>query len=71
MTSSTLFEFNVSTEKPITHANSTLPRIGGYHEIMQELYEFIVLPLKHPELFQYMNVEPIWTLLIKGPSGTG
>ncbi|MEN2999998.1 MAG: proteasome-activating nucleotidase [Acidilobaceae archaeon] len=45
--------------------------IGGLEGQIRELYEVVVLPLKRPELFQEMGVEPPRGVLLHGPPGTG
>lgn len=45
--------------------------IGGLHEELQRVREMIELPLKHPELFERMGIEPPKGVLLHGPPGTG
>jgi transitional endoplasmic reticulum ATPase len=45
--------------------------IGGLKDEMQRLRETIELPLKHPELFRKLGIEPPKGLLLHGPPGTG
>ncbi|MGD2248703.1 MAG: AAA family ATPase [Candidatus Methanofastidiosia archaeon] len=45
--------------------------IGGLKEEVQEIREMIELPLKHPELFDRLGVEPPKGVLLHGPPGTG
>ncbi|WP_460126228.1 proteasome-activating nucleotidase [Stetteria hydrogenophila] len=54
-------------EKP----NVTFNDIGGLKEQIREVYEAVVLPLKHPELFREIGVEPPKGVLLYGPPGTG
>jgi len=45
--------------------------IGGLKEELQRVREMIELPLKHPELFDRMGIDPPKGVLLYGPPGTG
>ena len=45
--------------------------IGGLHDAIQKIRELVELPLKHPELFQRLNLDPPKGILLYGPPGTG
>jgi len=45
--------------------------IGGLEEQIRELREVVELPLKHPELFRAMGIEPPKGVLLYGPPGCG
>ncbi len=45
--------------------------IGGLQEEMQNVREMIELPLKHPELFDRLGIDPPKGVLLHGPPGTG
>ncbi len=57
----------VIMEKPKVQWNE----IGGLKNQIRELYEVIELPLKKPELFKKVGIEPPKGVLLYGPSGTG
>lgn len=45
--------------------------IGGLHVEIQKVREMIELPLKHPELFDRLGIDPPKGVLLHGPPGTG
>ncbi|HEC88161.1 MAG TPA: AAA family ATPase [Thermoplasmata archaeon] len=45
--------------------------IGGLHEEILKIREMIELPLKHPELFERLGIDPPKGVLLYGPPGTG
>ncbi len=45
--------------------------IGGLKDELQRVREMIELPLKHPELFDRLGIEPPKGILLHGPPGTG
>ncbi len=45
--------------------------IGGLHEEMQRIREMVELPLRHPELFQRLGIEPPRGVFLYGPPGCG
>jgi transitional endoplasmic reticulum ATPase len=49
----------------------TYEDIGGLHEAIQRTREMIELPLRHPELFQRLGIEPPKGVLLHGPPGCG
>jgi transitional endoplasmic reticulum ATPase len=49
----------------------TYEDLGGLHEEIQKVREMIELPLKHPELFERLGIEPPKGILLHGPPGTG
>ncbi len=49
----------------------TYEDIGGLHEEIQRIREMVELPLRHPELFQRLGIEPPKGVLLMGPPGCG
>jgi SpoVK/Ycf46/Vps4 family AAA+-type ATPase len=49
----------------------TYEDLGGLHEEIKLVREMIELPLKHPELFESLGIEPPKGILLHGPPGTG
>ncbi|RLF93646.1 hypothetical protein DRN45_01790 [Thermococci archaeon] len=49
----------------------TYEDIGGLKREIQKVREMIELPLKHPELFDRLGIEPPKGVLLYGPPGTG
>ncbi len=45
--------------------------IGGLHEEIQRIREMVELPLRHPELFQRLGIEPPRGVFLYGPPGCG
>jgi transitional endoplasmic reticulum ATPase len=45
--------------------------VGGLEEVKQELREAVELPLKHPEAFKRLGIEPPKGVLLYGPPGCG
>ncbi|MGC8568983.1 MAG: CDC48 family AAA ATPase [Nitrososphaeria archaeon] len=49
----------------------TYEDIGGLKEEIQKIREMVELPLRHPELFERLGIEPPKGVLLYGPPGTG
>ncbi|UNQ72689.1 CDC48 family AAA ATPase [Infirmifilum sp. NZ] len=45
--------------------------IGGLEDVKQQLREAVEWPLKHPEYFREMGIDPPKGILLYGPPGTG
>ena len=52
-------------------ADVTYDDIGGMAATIDQLREMVELPLRYPELFQRLGVEPPKGVLLHGPPGTG
>jgi len=74
-------EINVS-EKPAEQISSqagstesapsvTYEDIGGLDDELKQVREMIELPMRHPELFRQLGIEPPKGVLLHGPPGTG
>ena len=64
----------VVLERPVE--TTKIPRvtyedIGGMKEIIEKVRELVELPLKHPELFKRLGIEPPKGVLLIGPPGVG
>lgn len=60
--------YNMTTFEP---GSLTFGGVGGLNEQIRELREVIELPLKNPELFQRVGINPPKGVLLYGPPGTG
>ena len=49
----------------------TYEDIGGMKHIIERVRELVELPLKHPELFRKLGIEPPKGILLYGPPGCG
>ncbi|MFC1722832.1 CDC48 family AAA ATPase [Nanoarchaeota archaeon] len=49
----------------------TYEDIGGLNEEIKKIREMVELPLKHPELFERLGIDPPKGVLLQGPPGTG
>lgn len=49
----------------------TYEDIGGLTEEVKKIREMVELPLKHPEIFEKLGIEPPKGVLLHGPPGTG
>jgi transitional endoplasmic reticulum ATPase len=52
-------------------ADITYDDLGGMRETIDALREMVELPLRHPEIFQRLGVDPPKGVLLHGPPGTG
>ena len=61
----------VELEKEAALPEVTYEDIGGLDEEIKKVREMIELPMKHPEIFERLGVEPPKGVLLHGPPGTG
>jgi len=68
-------ELSVKTEPvevtQLERPSVTYEDIGGLEEELQRIREMIELPLKHPEVFSRLGIDPPKGVLLFGPPGTG
>ena len=55
----------------VSASTITYDDIGGLENELQRVREMIELPLKHPELFERLGIDPPKGVLLYGPPGTG
>ena len=69
----TEIELRPEYEEPAAarRADVTYDDIGGMAATIDQLREMVELPLRYPELFQRLGVDPPKGLLLYGPPGTG
>jgi transitional endoplasmic reticulum ATPase len=59
----------VEAERPVPSV--VYEDLGGIKQAIQKVREIIELPLKHPELFDRLGIDPPKGVLLHGPPGTG
>ena len=62
--------------KTIEVSEETIPDVtyedvGGLNEEIKKIREMVELPLRHPEIFERLGIEPPKGVLLHGPPGTG
>jgi transitional endoplasmic reticulum ATPase len=63
---------NISTETSVDRkVRVTYEEVGGLRREIKAMREIVELPLKHPELFARLGVEPHSGILLYGPPGCG
>lgn len=67
----TVREEPVSEGEMIGTTTVTYEDVGGLRDQLQRVREMIELPLKHPDLFERLGIEPPKGVLLYGPPGTG
>lgn len=68
-------EIKVSA-KPAKASDTDIPKVsyddlGGLRDEVTKIREMVELPLRHPELFKRLGIEPPKGVLLHGPPGTG
>ncbi|MDO9706836.1 CDC48 family AAA ATPase [Paracraurococcus lichenis] len=57
--------------KETRRADVTYDDIGGLGNAVDQVREMVELPLRHPELFQRLGIDPPKGVILHGPPGTG
>ena len=73
MTASTQIKLgqNVDPGQAESMPTITYDEIGGLHDEITRIREMVELPIKHPELFEKIGIDPPKGVLLHGPPGTG
>jgi len=73
VTAETEIELRPQFEEPreARRADVTYDDIGGLGNTVDQVREMVELPLRHPELFQRLGIDPPKGVLLYGPPGTG
>jgi transitional endoplasmic reticulum ATPase len=73
VTAETEVELRPQYEEPkeTRRADVTYDDIGGLGDTVDQVREMVELPLRHPELFQRLGIDPPKGVLLYGPPGTG
>jgi len=66
-----LLEKPAKSVRSVKATGTTYENVGGLREEVQRVREMIELPMKHPEVFQKLGIEPPKGVLLFGPPGTG
>jgi transitional endoplasmic reticulum ATPase len=66
----------ILSSKAVETTEETMPEvtyedIGGLTDEVKKIREMVEVPLKHPEVFERLGVEPPKGVLLHGPPGTG
>jgi len=68
----TVIEVSTTPVKRVEEVGGvTYEDIGGLHEELQRIREMVELPLKHPELFRHLGIDPPKGVILWGPPGCG
>lgn len=66
-----LLEKPAKSVRSVKATGTTYEEVGGLRVEVQRVREMIELPMKHPEVFQKLGIEPPKGVLLFGPPGTG
>lgn len=55
----------------VKHSGVAYEDIGGLSDELEQVREMIELPMRHPELFHRLGIDPPKGVLLHGPPGTG
>ncbi|KAK2197725.1 bifunctional ATPase [Babesia duncani] len=56
---------------PEFEIEARLEHIGGIDGIKREIQELVILPLKYPDVYKHLGVQPTRGVLLHGPPGSG
>ncbi len=70
-TTSLVIKEEVIEELEVRQTHLTYEDIGGLRREISLIREMIELPLRHPELFEKLGIEPPKGVMLHGPPGTG
>ena len=63
--------YNIEKFVIIDKPTTTWEEVGGLEKEVQEIIEVIELPLKNPQIFKKVGIDPPKGILLHGPPGTG
>jgi transitional endoplasmic reticulum ATPase len=66
-----LLEKPAKSVRSVKATGTTYENVGGLRDEVQRVREMIELPMKHPEIFLKLGIEPPKGVLLHGPPGTG
>jgi transitional endoplasmic reticulum ATPase len=66
-----LLEKPAKSVRSVRATGTTYENVGGLRTEVQRVREMIELPMKHPEVFLKLGIEPPKGVLLHGPPGTG
>ena len=55
----------------VSKKDTTFEDVGGLEDAIRKVREVVQLPLRHPEIFSQLGIDPPRGVLLHGPSGTG
>ncbi|MEM0188389.1 MAG: CDC48 family AAA ATPase [Saccharolobus sp.] len=67
----TIINISDKPVEPSRYPRVTYEDIGGMKNIIEKVRELVELPLRHPELFKRLGIEPPKGVLLYGPPGVG
>ncbi|ACP36114.1 AAA family ATPase, CDC48 subfamily [Sulfolobus islandicus Y.G.57.14] len=67
----TIISISDKPVEPSRYPRVTYEDIGGMKNIIEKVRELVELPLRHPELFKRLGIEPPKGILLYGPPGVG
>jgi len=71
MEQSTAITISEEAAAPDKKTSITYEEVGGLREEIRSMREIVELPLRHPELFTMLGIEPHSGILLYGPPGCG